>query len=47
MAQPQHGYAMCFKTGDNEWKYIRVYIKGYTLDNEEALSSITVQYQLY
>lgn len=46
-AQPQHGYAMKFKTEDNEWKYLRVYIKGYTLDDKEALSSITVQYQLY
>lgn len=47
MAQPQHGYAMRFKTENNEWKYLRVYIKGYTLDASEALSSITVQYQLY
>lgn len=47
MAQPQHGYAMRFKTENNEWKYLRVYIKGYTLDADEALSSITVQYQLY
>lgn len=46
-AQPQHGYAMKFKTEDDEWKYLRVYIKGYTLDDKEALSSITVQYQLY
>lgn len=46
-AQPQHGYAMKFKTEDNEWKYLRVYVKGYTLDDKEALSSITVQYQLY
>ena len=46
-AQPQHGYAMSFKTENNEWKCLRVYIKGYTLDDKEALSSITVQYQLY
>lgn len=47
VALPQHGYAMAFKTEDDEWKYLRVYIKGYTLDDKEALSSITVQYQLY
>ena len=47
VAQPQHGYAMKFKTENDEWKYLRVYIKGYTLDDKEALSSITVQYQLY
>lgn len=46
-AKPQHGYAMAFKTENDEWKYLRVYIKGYTLDDKEALSSITVQYQLY
>lgn len=46
-AQPEHGYAMNFKTENNEWKYLRVYIKGYTLDKVGALSSITVQYQLY
>lgn len=47
VAQPQHGYAMRFKTENEEWKYLRVYIRGYTLDDKEALSSITVQYQLY
>lgn len=45
--QPQCGYAVRFKTENDEWKYLRVYIKGYTLDDKEALSSITVQYQLY
>ena len=47
VVQPQRGYAMRFKTENEEWKYLRVYIKGYTLDDKEALSSITVQYQLY
>lgn len=47
VVQPQYGYAMRFKTENDEWKYLRVYIKGYTLDDKEALSSITVQYQLY
>lgn len=46
-AEPNHGYAAAFLTGENEAKYLRMYISGYTLDDSGSLSSITVQYQLY
>lgn len=46
-AQPNHGYAAFFTTEDGEIKYLRIYIKDYTLDNAGSLSDITVQYQLY
>ena len=44
---PKHGYAACFTTGDGELKYLRIFAKGYTLDKDGALASITLQYQLY
>lgn len=44
--QPKHGYAACFQT-DNGIQNLRIYISNYKLDNEGALKSITVQYQLY
>lgn len=45
-AQPGHGYAACFLT-ENGTQYLRLYISNYKLDGEDALESITVQYQLY
>lgn len=44
--QPKHGYAACFHT-ENGIQNLRIYISNYKLDNEGALGSITVQYQLY
>lgn len=44
---PNHGYAACFVTGDGETKYVRIFAKGYTLDKQGALATITLQYQLY
>lgn len=45
--QPYHGYAMSFKTEDDEVKYLRVYFSKYTTDEDGRISSITIQYQLY
>lgn len=45
--QPNHGYAAFFTTEENEVKYLRIFIEGYTLDYSGALESITIQYQLY
>lgn len=45
--QPYHGYAMFFKTEDDEVKYLRVYCSKYTTDEYGQISSITIQYQLY
>lgn len=45
--QPYHGYAMSFKTEDDEVKYLRVYFSKYTTDEYGQISSITIQYQLY
>lgn len=45
--QPYHGYAMSFKTEDDEVKYLRVYFSKYTTDEDGQISSITIQYQLY
>lgn len=45
--QPYHGYAMSFKTEDDEVKYLRVYFSKYTKDEDGRISSITIQYQLY
>lgn len=44
---PNHGYATCFVTGDGKTKYMRIFAKGYTLDKQGALATITLQYQLY
>lgn len=44
---PNHGYATCFVTGDDETEYMRIFAKGYTLDKQGALATITLQYQLY
>lgn len=45
--QPYHGYAMSFKTEDDEVKYLRVYCSKYTTDEYGQIRSITIQYQLY
>ena len=45
--QPYHGYAMSFKTEDDEVKYLRVYFSKYTTGEYGQISSITIQYQLY
>lgn len=45
--QPNHGYAAFFTTEENEVKYLRIFIEGYTLDHSGTLESITIQYQLY
>ena len=45
--QPNHGFAILFTTGDGEKKYMRVYIKDYSLDSSGSLASVTIQYQLY
>lgn len=44
--QPKYGYVACFLT-ESEVKYLRIYVKSYTLDGDGALNSVTVQYQLY
>lgn len=45
--QPGHGYSAYFTTDEGEMKFVRIYIKDYTLDESGALTSITIQYQLY
>ena len=45
--QPNHGYAAFFTTENDEVKFLRIYVKSYTLDGDGALNSVTVQYQLY
>lgn len=45
--QPNHGYSAYFTTENDELKFVRIYIKDYTLDTSGTLTSITIQYQLY
>ena len=45
--QPGHGYSAYFTTDEGEMKFVRIYIKDYTLDESGTLTSITIQYQLY
>ena len=45
--QPNHGYRGYFVTEDDELKYIRLHITDYTLDEDGALSTATIKYQLY
>ena len=47
IVQPNHGYAAYFTTENNELKFMRIFVKDYSLDDEGALVSITIQYQLY
>ena len=45
--QPRHGYVIIFTTEAKEKKYMRVYAKDYSLDNNGVLKSVTIEYQLY
>lgn len=45
--QPNHGYSAYFTTENDELKFVRIYIKDYTLNTSSTLTSITIQYQLY
>lgn len=45
--QPGHGYSVYFTTDEGEMKFVRIYIKDYTLDESGILIFITIQYQLY
>lgn len=45
--QPGHGYSAYFTIDEGEMKFVRIYIKDYTLDEFGTLTSITIQYQLY
>ena len=47
VVQPNHGYAISFKTEENEVKYMRAYCTKYTLGEFGQLSTVTIQYQLY
>ena len=47
VAQPNHGYAVAFKTENDEVKYLRILITDYTLDHNGTVAALTVQYQLY
>ncbi len=47
IVQPNHGYTTYFTTENNEVKYMRIFIKGYSLSDDVGLASITIQYQLY
>ena len=47
IVQPNHGYTTYFTTENNEVKYMRIFIKDYSLSDDVGLTSITIQYQLY
>lgn len=47
IVQPNHGYAAYFTTEDGDVKYLRIFLKDYTLSGSGTLNSITIQYQLY
>ncbi len=46
-ALPNHGYAIVFNTFEDGVKFIRVYEKSYTQQNDGELTDITVEYQLF
>lgn len=46
-AQPKHGYAVTFRTEDDELKYLRIFVADYTLNDFGTVSTVTIQYQLY
>lgn len=46
-AYPNHGYAIAFNTFEDGVKFIRVYEKSYTQQNDGELTDITVEYQLF
>lgn len=46
--KPNHGYELCFRVGsDYNINYIRFYPTNYTLDKNDKVSSITLQYQIF
>lgn len=46
--EPNHGYEAAFRAGsDKDVKYMRIYPTKYKLDDEDKLSSVTLQYQLF
>jgi len=48
MFKPGHGYGMGFLTGaDQEIKQMRAFPTKYTLDNNDVLTSVTIEYQLF
>lgn len=45
---PRHGYEVAFYTGSsNDFKWLRVFVKNYTMDSNDVLTSVTLEYQLY
>lgn len=46
-ALPNHGYAIAFNTYEDGVKFMRVYEKGYTQQNDGEVTDITVEYQLF
>ena len=46
-ALPNHGYAIAFNTFEDGVKFMRVYEKGYTQQNDGEVTDITVEYQLF
>lgn len=45
--EPNHGYIVMFTTENGEQKYMRIFAKDYSLDNNSWLETVTVEYQLY
>lgn len=46
--EPNHGYEVAFRVGsDRDVKYMRIYPTQYKLDDEDKLSTVTLQYQLF
>ena len=41
-AQPKHGYAVTFKTENDELKYLRLFVIDYTLTDDGAIATVTV-----
>lgn len=46
-ALPNHGYAIAFNTYEDGVKFMRVYEKGYTQQNDGEVTDITIEYQLF
>lgn len=45
---PGHGYEVAFYTGaTNDFKWLRIFVKDYTVDSNDVLTSVTLEYQLY
>ena len=46
--EPNNGYEVAFRVGsDKDVKYLRIYPTQYKLDDEDKLSTVTLQYQLF